>query len=431
VFLYDLSVIFNSTEGGKMLNEKILIYKYFCHTSGRSNYEEHGSYRERSASELNKTEDRMDFSRVSRASDREHSMPDYNLVEMFARCKLDPSFVSNSSISDILFNQTLKQNTPTSKNGKFSLSPENQYGRMEQNKSEMDISGSNWNQTRTSNDSSKSLIYSPNHLVLGELGPSISPLDPSRLWEESEGRLRQTSFLNNTGSDPTLHQSGERNPVFKVTPDVLRGITHLSLSYSNLNSDNISPRQNKSNSKDNSGFSETANSFVFKNGVDKSIESLSGSSNLVNQSEMLSFSDVSLQLPDCSSNSRNRSDTQPDINRSTTPSLRDDIHKRKRSHGNYDSLKNSSSDKFSMSRSKDSYSSREYSPSDRQSSYLSDRGLASSDRGLSSSHSTNDASGHRSLTSSGFQSEESNMSTTSPAYSHFCDINASKFHSSS
>ena len=357
---------------------------------------------------------------------------------MFARCKLDPSYVSNSSISDILFNQTLKENTPTSKNGKFFLSPENPSGRtlLEQNKSEMEISGSNWNQTRTSNDSSKSLIYSPkispDRLVLGELGPpSISPLDPSRLWEESEGRLGQTSlnsYLSNTGSDPTLHKSGERKPVLTVTPDTSRGITHLSLSYSDLNSDNITPGQNKSSSRENSGLSETANSFVFKNGVDKSIESLSGSSNLVNQSEMLSFSDVSLQLPDSSSNSRNRSDTQQDVNKSTTPSIRDESRKKKRSHGIHDPSK-SLSDKYSKSRSIDSFSSREYSPSDRQSSYLSDRGLASSDRGLSSSHSTNDASGHRSLTSSGFQSEESNMSTTSPAYSHFCNKNASKFQS--
>lgn len=399
--------------------------------SHHSSYVSQGSYRERSRSGLNGSEDRLDFSQASRATDREQSIPDYNLVEMFARCKLDPSFVSNSSISDILFNQTMKQNTPGSRHGKYSLSPENSNGRtlLEQNKSESDISCSNWNHTKTSDSSSKSLIYSvkstPDRQMANEGGPvSISPLDPSRLWEESKGRLRLTptynSFQYPTGSDPSLNQPGERNTVLTVTPDTSRGITHLSLSYSDLNSENSESKVNRSGDKQNSALSETADSFVFRNGVNKSIESLSNSSNLVTQSELLSFSDVSLQLPDSSSSSRNMSQCTSAENKSYSA-------RKNRSDEKY--AKVGSLDRRDKSRSVDSFSSREYSPSERQSSYLSDRGLASSDRGLSSSSSTNNASGHRSLTSSGFQSEESNMSATSPAYGHFCSQSANQYQS--
>ncbi|KAL4236359.1 XK [Mactra antiquata] len=370
---------------------------------------------ETSYSDINKSGNRLDYSHASKMTGGEHSLPDYNIVEMFSRCKLDPSFVSNESISEILFNQTLKRESVDGNIGVTSLSPsqypQSDLPRFEQNNSITAIDGQNWNHSRVSNNSSKSLIVSnrstpDRDLTLGTKPMKISPLDPSKLWEESEQRLDSmvspNSYLCNNEIDTIPNRSKDKTAVLTITPDESRGITHLSLSYSDLNGDQ----------KSGSGNS------ILKGEVNKSVESLNDHSNNRSHSKLLSFSDESLQLPDNSyNNSRNRSNSHQDSMQSGSQTNHtgpySDRLERKSSEYGIRSL-----DRGGKTRSVDSFNSRECS-SDTQPSYLSDRGLASSDHALSSSASTNDIYGQRSMTSSGFQSEESNLSVTSPKHKFY------------
>lgn len=430
--------------------------------------------------------------------EQEHSMSDYNIIQLFSQCKLDPSFVSDSSMLDdtpdyarqnaaLLEQQnslteiprTRTQPSRLSNDSARSLTHDRSYNsreyqgrrRNEQHNSLTDLSFEKGKFSRISNESSSSLVHEkcPVHnnsrtsslnrslkspmyreqnnslteismrvayqsrvsnesavsLVLErspkdgscvKLSPvNISPLDPGRLWEESRGRLGRTSSPQEY-SEPVLSDadhSREKNAIITVTPDVSRGITHLSLSYSDLNSAesagiNISSR--------NSSVQSGSTSLVYRHEMNKSLDCLSSSKHM-RDSRILSFSDMSLQLPDNSSKSFSSPNNQPDLDR--YPSQDSSIGRREtRSLERQNFPKSSTLNGSVEKRSVESLSSsRDYS-----SSFYSLRGSSGSDRMLCSSRHTHE-------TSSGFQSEDSNLSTLSPMTGNACGKNHKPFQS--
>lgn len=438
----------------------------------------------------------------------QHSIPDQHLIEMFSQIRNDPSFISNTSISDSFFDQTRRQSAgtagdvsvcPSAQGTRESLRAVNQslYSREEkaaretslghasrllnepdkaanytspyvphsrlyqydQHNSLNNIHDTRGRYSRLSNDTSRSVSYerSPGHQnsslspllhnslpgnvsrhrqplestrdevysnrylphmcdesMIGNvsgsgLNPvSISPLDPAKLWEESRSRLALTptvrDYMNLPGPDARMDSSNERTAAtMTLIPDEARGISHLSLSYSDVNSADNSATRHGHSSHNNSALAN-------RSGRSKSVESVPWIQ-AIWDSQLLSFSDVSLQLPDGSSDQR-QSYPQPDIVQSTshrnlsnscnTSRKAKDVFKTK-------SHRHASGDSNRL-QSTNSLNSREYS-----SSYLSDRGISASERGYSSSNQTSDNSGLRSK-SSGFQSDESNLSLPSPFF---------------
>lgn len=428
--------------------------------------------------------------------DQENSMSDYNIIQLFSQCKLDPSFVSDSSILDdspdyVRQNAALleQQNSLTEiprtrtqpsrlsndsarslthdrsynsreyqgrrqneqhnsltelsfEKGKFSrISNESSSSLVhercpvhnnsrtsssnrslkspmyrEQNNSLTEISMRVAYQSRVSNESSASLVLerSPKDGSSAKLSPvSISPLDPGRLWEESQGRLGRTSSPQEYSRpvSSNANHSREGNAILTITPDVSRGITHLSLSYSDVNSADSAGI----NSQD-SSVQSGSTSLVYRHEMNKSLDCMSNSKHM-RDSRVLSFSDMSLQLPDNSSKSFSSPNNQSDLDRYR--SRDSSIGRREtRSLGrqNYpkSSTLNGSVEKHSV---ESLSSSREYS-----SSFYSLRGSSGSDRMLCTSRHTHE-------TSSGFQSEDSNLSTLSPLTGNCIGKNHKQFQS--
>ncbi|KAH3831624.1 uncharacterized protein LOC127875937 [Dreissena polymorpha] len=448
-----------------------------------------------------------------------HSMQDYNLIEMFSRCKQDPSYVSDSSICDSFFDQTRRQSAGLQSIAvEQNISTISRYGN-EQHKSVTEMDCSRGRVSHTSNESARSLLHekslSPAHRLyqyeqnnsidevpntrqlhstvrndsgldknsvsfngsayqdsyaernkyrlvpysfsdeqnksLSEIRPKkgrvsaisndsmrslecddsvfvwdkstdrfnlvdISPLDARKLIEQSEERFdmkpHSKKYLTLESKPHVLPDNG---PVLTVTQDVSRGITHLSLSYSDLNSKDNSVNKDSFYSADNmDGLCRLPS--LCKQVVNKSQESITDS-RYSSDSKMLSFSDTSLPLPDASGRLR-LSELQPDIVQST----RQDSTNTRLSSVENSRMSKTSPGQFEGKHSLDSFNSRDYSSS----SYLSDRGMPSSDRGQSLSNHTSSLSAQRSR-SSGFQSDESNMA--SPAYMNFSSQNQNVFQS--
>lgn len=288
--------------------------------------------------------------------------------------------------------------------------------RAEQNNSLTEISMRVAYQSRVSNDSSTSLIMEKSGFSSHPSPVRISPLDPSKLWEETEGRLGRSPSLQDymaLGSSKNS-QSQDRNALLTVTPDESRGITRLSLSYSDLQSAETSANRSIDNIRNR--FLQTGSGSLNESqSMVKSLDSLGHSCSITN-SRMLSFSDMSLPLPDNSSKMARSCFNQQDLVKSTSKdsAIGRGYKSVERKHRKRSSPLNHSNGKNSV----DSLSSRDFS-----SSYLSDRGLSSSDRGLSFSDRGLSSSSHTNDTSSGFQSEASNLSGISPLY---CNLGNNK-----
>ena len=330
--------------------------------------------------------------------DSNHSVPDHNLVEMFARCKLDPSYVSNSSINDSVFH----------------ISPVYTPERHDSVKGAIiepistDISGLSRKDTRSRQADNSCEDRTP--VRTKDFSPShISPLDPYKLWEESQNRIGKSPGNGQLFYQPDgIGLDGpDSTGMITILPDESRGISHLSLSYTDNNDHSSTSHRSR---RKNQSLMDCSGSVFYSKDQIASRESVYLNQTPLNKSEEISFSNMSLPLPDTSGNqSRSRSSYSQSGQHHTSGSSTSGFH---------DSISDKSTPyrHQQINRSLSSYQD-ENSPSDQHSSYSSDRGLSISDRVLTSGSDTGEKS-QRSFTSSGFQSEESNLSNNSPTYAN-------------
>ena len=310
--------------------------------------------------------------------DSNHSVPDQNQVEMFSRCKVDPSYVSNCSINDSIFHISP------------AYTPERDF------KESVNISNMSANSQNNSQTKGRKSRYS-NDSCDSRMPTQISPLDPYKLWEESQDRMGKSPGIDQLFYQPHFNRNArdDTNGTITVLPDESRGISHLSLSYPDNN-------DLTSSSHDSLRKTDSARSVYYSKDPNASRESVYLNRIPLNKSQEISFSNMSLPLPDMSKN-QNRS--QGHTSGSSSSGY----------YGNT-SEKSTPYRHQHINRSLNSYRD-ETSPSDRHSSYSSDKGLSMSDRALTSGSETCERS-QRSFTSSGFQSEESNLSSGSPTYAN-------------
>ena len=300
-----------------------------------------------------------------------------NLVEMFSRCKLDPSYVSNSSINESVFH----------------ISPVLSPGR-EQSIRGTILSSVNSETCDRSPVRSQGIEYSPK---------DISPLDPYKLWEESQNRMGQLFYQ----PSPDLCGGNKTNDsgMMTILPDDSQRHSHLSMSYTTLDKNELSSSSHESLR----GKRSLTESVFYCKDQNVSGGSVYLNGSPLNKSREVTFSNMSLPLPDLSYE-QNRSQ------RSWSQS--DQGHTSGSSSSGYCG---NTSDKTThhrlkeRNRSLDSYR-EENSTAEIHSSYSSDKGFSVSDRALTSGSDSCERS-HRSFTSSGFQSEESNLSS-SPTYAN-------------
>ena len=285
--------------------------------------------------------------------------------------------------------------------------------RMEQNNLLSEISMRLGYQSRVSNGSSSSLTYEPS-----KVSPArISPLDPGRLWKESESRLGHNSpgqnYLPITSPD-NAYPLRQPSTVLTVTPDELRGITRLSLSHSDLNNADVSAaRRNDLSRNDGCHLSSTSS---INRSMNKSLDYYSNSKSM-QDTRLLSFSEISLQLPDNSNKSRCFSKyEQPGLVKSVSKDSAIGQRERK-PRVDYRDQKSPQMNQGRDRSYGDSLSSRDWS-----SSYTSDRCLSGS-QALS-------MSSHIHETSSGFQSAEStDVSGVSPLCTNISNKSYQQFQS--
>ena len=352
-------------------------------SSSRVNYDETSQRR----SELDRS--------LTEMVDTNQNIPNHNLVEMLSKCNLDPCYVSDSSVNDSVFHIS-----PVFSPGRENSARGNILSSVKSDSKHNDISRSgNWNDKTPTR--SKGQEFKPTN---------ISPLDPLKLWEESQNRMGLSPGLGQLFYQPSPdHGAGYQSDVDKITllPDESRGISHLSMSYTTLENNELGSSSDE-RLKSNQSLSDNSQTVFYSKGQNNSDDSVYFNQSHLNKSNEITFSNMSLPLPDSSYNP----------NKSQRPMSHS-------SQGQGQSSKNSSSFLgYTSDSTPHSYPTRDRSlssyrdnssPGDQHSSYSSDKGLSLSDRAMTSGSDSYERS-QRSFTSSGFQSEESNMSNGSPTY---------------
>ena len=332
---------------------------------------------------------------------------------MFARCKQDPQFSSTLSMNRSPGNTGMyDSNYHSASYGDRSLSlcrDQDQSVQYHKAVPRHSVSGPGVpvyeNTTNTTPEILNSMEYSP---------IQISPLDPYKLLEESTSRhsnkKNERACLSLSGSERAINSTDamESTPILSVQPDVARGITRLSLSYSELNTeDGEVPQQNHRQCYEYSSEASSLQLSRYKN------ISPPYTNRALRKSDDVTFSNMSLPLPDDSMLSGVRRSMQTSAQNLSIPEENKSAHDMR---GYRPSKKISPLSNVLKNRSMDSFYTN--SPMDRQMSHMSDQGLSSSDHVLSMSDSATSRS-HRSLTSSGFQSEESNFSSPGNMHDHY------------
>ena len=332
---------------------------------------------------------------------------DHNLVEMFSRCKLDPCYVSDSSVNDSVFHIS-----PVYSPGRENSARGNILSSVNSDSKHNDISRPRVSQERTP-IRSKGQGFSPT---------SISPLDPFKLWEESQNRMGVSPGIGQLFYQPSPdHRAGYQSDSDMITilPDQSCGISRLSMSYTTLENNALGSSSNESLRR-NQSLSDNAESVFYSKDQNMAVDSVFLNHTPLNKSDEITFSNMSLPLPDSSYNPNKSqrsmsqsSQVQGQNSRNSSSFLGDTSDITPHRHQSRD-------------RSLSSYRD-DSSPMDRHSSYSSDKGLSLSDRAMTSGSDSYERS-QRSFTSSGFQSEESNISSGSPTYMNQSSLK-NQFHS--